>query len=108
VRGAELSPGATAISANELEAAVRELATTGHHPVGTCRMGLATDPGAVVDAELRVLGLEGIRVCDASVFPTQISGNPQATVVACAEKAADLLLGRQPLPAANLDIASSG
>ncbi len=64
-------------------------------------MGSGSDPGAVVDAQLRVRGITGLRVCDASVFPDQITGNPNAAIIMIAEKAADMILGRAPLaPAA--------
>jgi choline dehydrogenase len=65
--------------------------TTGHHPVGTCRIGHSDDPRAVVDAELRVIGLEGLRVADASVMPSLISGNTNATSVVIGHRAARLL-----------------
>lgn len=94
VRGAEISPGAHLISDLQIEAAIRQLATTGHHPVGTCRMGPDSDPDAVVDGQLRVRGIDGLRVCDASIFPSQITGNPNAVIMAIAEKAADMVLGR--------------
>ena len=76
---------------------IRDYAVTVHHPVSTCRMGTGAD--TVVDAELRVHGLEGLRVADASVFPSIIGGNTNAAVVMVAEKAADLILGKQaPAP----------
>jgi choline dehydrogenase-like flavoprotein len=74
---------------------IRAQAYTVHHPVSTCHMG--NDPDAVVDAQLRVVGLEGLRVADASVFPSIIGGNTNAAVVMVAEKAADLILGRPAL-----------
>lgn len=98
VAGCELSPGADAASEQAMRRAIRALATTGHHPVSTCRMGGDHDGGAVLDAELRVRGAEGLRVVDAAAFPDQISGNTGATVIMLAEKAADLMLGR-PAPA---------
>jgi choline dehydrogenase len=97
VAGPELSPGPSAGDAEGLRAAVRRLANTGHHPVGSCRAGPAGDPAAVVDGACRVRGVAGLRVVDASVFPTQIRGNPTSTVIALAERAADLIRGR-PLP----------
>jgi choline dehydrogenase-like flavoprotein len=62
-------------------------------------MGADSDPGAVLDDQLRVRGVDNLRVCDASAMPSQITGNPNATVIAMAEKAADMILGRAPLPA---------
>uniref|UniRef100_UPI003BABAD9F GNAT family N-acetyltransferase n=1 Tax=Stappia sp. TaxID=1870903 RepID=UPI003BABAD9F len=89
VRGEELVPG----SAHEDDAALldhlRAGADTSYHPVGTCRMGTGAD--AVVDPALRVLGLEGLRVADASIMPTHVSGNTQAATMMIAEKAAALL-----------------
>jgi len=91
----EIVPGTSAQSDAELAAYIRAGAYTIHHPVSTCRIG--TDPMAVVDPQLRVAGLEGLRVADASVFPSIVGGNTNAVVVMVAEKAADLLLGRPPL-----------
>ncbi len=86
--GAEMVPGA----GGTLEQTIRERAETLYHPVGTCRMG--TDDLAVVDPELRVRGVEGLRVVDASVMPMIIRGHTHAPAVMIAEKAADLMLGR--------------
>ena len=97
-RARETAPGADARSDAELAAYVRAQGYTVHHPVSTCRMGV--DGGAVVDAELRAIGLEGLRVADASVFPSIIGGNTNAAVVMIAEKAADLILEKAPLPPA--------
>jgi choline dehydrogenase len=94
-RAREIVPGPAAQSDAELIAYVRAQAYTVHHPVSTCRMG--SDPLAVVDPQLRVIGLEGVRVADASVFPSIIGGNTNAAIVMIAEKAADLILGRTPL-----------
>jgi len=79
----------------ELEAYVRANAQTTYHPVGTCKMGV--DDLAVVDPELRVHGVEGLRVVDASIMPTIPRGNTNAPTIAVAEKAADILRGRTPL-----------
>ena len=76
-------------SEDELIEAVGTIATTIFHPVGTCRMG--QDPGAVVGADLRVHGLLGLRIVDASVMPRIVSGNTASAVVMIAEKAADMI-----------------
>ena len=100
----ESAPGPQAQSDEELTAYIRAESYTVHHPVSTCRMG--SDPLAVVDPELCVVGAEGLRVADASVFPSIIGGNTNAAVMMVAEKAADLMLGRAPLPAAQPEVAS--
>jgi choline dehydrogenase len=83
---------------DDIIAAIRATAYTGHHPSSTARMGGKGDAGAVLDDQLRVRGIDRLRVCDASAMPTQITGNPNATVIAMAEKAADMILQRPPLP----------
>jgi choline dehydrogenase-like flavoprotein len=100
-RAQETAPGPSVQSDAELAAYIRAEGYTVHHPVSTCRMG--ADPMAVVDPQLRVIGIEGLRVADASVFPSLIGGNTNAAVVMVAEKAADLLLGRPLLPPAVLE-----
>ncbi len=96
----ESSPGADVVTDEQLAQYIEAQAYTVHHPVSTCRMG--TDTNAVVDPELRVSGLEGLRVADGSVFPSIIGGNTNAAIVMVAEKASDMILGRPPLPAADL------
>jgi choline dehydrogenase len=88
-RGEERFPGAAATSDAQLLVAIRAKAETTYHPVGTCRMG--ADPLAVVDPKLRVHGLEGLSVVDASVMPTVISGNTNAPTMMIAERAATWL-----------------
>lgn len=90
-RGEEIFPGKAAISDAELAAFIRRKAESIYHPIGTCRMG--NDAEAVVDSELRVRGVEALRVVDASVMPVLPGGNTNAPTVMIAERAADLLLG---------------
>ena len=75
----------------ELVQAAGRIGTTIFHPVGTCKMGPAADPRAVVDAQLRVHGVGGLRVIDASVMPTITSGNTNAPTIMVAERAAELI-----------------
>ncbi len=93
----EASPGPGISSDSELDVYIRQTAITVHHPLGTCRMGSPKDRATVVDAELRVMGIEGLRVVDASVMPDLPGGNINAAVVMIAEKAADLIRGRPVL-----------
>ena len=88
-RSAEVHPGAHTSTANTLRAYLLSALQTYHHPVGTCRIGI--DDSAVVDTELRVRGIDGLRVADASVMPSIVSGNTMATVYGIAERAASLM-----------------
>ena len=88
-RGRELGPGEAARGDADLDAFIRASGATAHHPCGTCRMG--TDSDAVVDASLKVRGLDGLRVADASVMPDLVGGNINAAVIMIAEKASDLI-----------------
>jgi choline dehydrogenase len=97
IAGTEVFPGQGVQSDAELDAWIRQTAETIYHPVGTCRMGRAGDPLAVVDAELKVQALAGLRVIDASVMPTLVGGNTNAPTIMIAEKAADMILGHAPL-----------
>jgi choline dehydrogenase len=90
--GEEISPGAAVDSDSELDAFIRATATTAQHPVGTCSMGAGAD--SVVDAQLRVRGVEGLRVADASVMPTVPGGNTNAACIMVGEKASDLIRNR--------------
>ena len=93
-RGGEISPGADVQSDTGIDSWVRANATTVWHPVGTCKMGEGAD--AVVDNELRVHNIDGLRIVDASVMPEIIGGNTAAPTIMIAEKAADMILGRSP------------
>ncbi|HZT50358.1 MAG TPA: GMC family oxidoreductase N-terminal domain-containing protein [Stellaceae bacterium] len=95
---AELAPGRAVQSDAELDAYIRATIQTGAHPTSTCAMG--RDEMAVLDGELRVRGIEGLRVADASSMPDVPSGNTNAPAIMIAEKASDLILGRPPLPPA--------
>jgi 4-pyridoxate dehydrogenase len=99
---AESAPGGEKRSDAELDAFIRATATTVYHPLGTCKMGGARDESAVVDAELKVKGIDGLRVVDASVMPDLVGGNINAPVIMIAEKAADLIRGRTPLAPVNV------
>jgi choline dehydrogenase-like flavoprotein len=101
---AEFMPGPGTRRRVDYEAYVRRESRSGYHPAGTCRMG--TDELAVVDPELRVRGIEGLRVADASIMPQLVSGNTNAPTIMIAEKASDILRGRQPLPATLRSLAS--
>jgi choline dehydrogenase len=94
--GAEVWPGAKVQNDDEIDAYIRATAGLIYHPVGTCRMG--SDAEAVVDGQLRVNGTENLRVIDASVMPTVPGGHTNAPTMMIAEKMADVLRGRTPLP----------
>ncbi len=88
----EIFPGADIVSDEAIAAHCRRTVKTGYHPVGTCKMGRDNDPEAVLDLDLKVRGTRGLRVVDASLMPTIVSGNTNAAVLAAAGKAADLIL----------------
>jgi choline dehydrogenase len=88
----ELFPGADTVSDEDLAAHCRRTVKTNYHPVGTCRMGRDGDPDAVVTADLKVRGVEGLRVIDASIMPTIPSGNTNAPVLAIADKAVEIIM----------------
>ena len=87
--GEEIAPGASLQTDEEILEWVRNNAETTYHPVGTCKMG--NDPMAVVDDRLRVHGLQGLRVADASIMPTLTSGNTNAPCIMIGEKCADMV-----------------
>jgi len=100
--GTEVAPGPATASDAELDAYIRETGYTVHHPGGTCRMGAVDDPLSVVDSELRVKGIAGLRVSDASVMPKVVGGNTNAPCVMIGERCADFVLGKAPLAPAVL------
>ncbi len=99
----EIQPGAAVQTDQELDAFIRDHAESAYHPCGTARMGRRDDPLAVVDPECRVIGVDGLRVADSSVFPQVTNGNLNAPAIMVGEKAADHILGRVPLAPANLE-----
>ena len=94
-RDKELAPGPDVKTDDDLDAFIRATALTAHHPCGTCKMG--TDDMAVVDPELKVRGVGGLRVIDASVFPDLVGGNINAPTIMIAERTSDLIRGKAPL-----------
>ena len=94
-RGEELSPGAEIQSDEEIDAFIRDAVESAYHPSCTCKMG--SDEMAVVDAECRVRGLDGLRIVDSSIMPSIVSGNLNAPTIMMAEKAADIIAERTPL-----------
>jgi choline dehydrogenase len=100
-RGRELQPGAHVTSDADIDAFIRDKVESAYHPCGTCKMGSPDDPMAVVDPEARVIGLYGLRVVDSSIMPSITTGNLNGPTIMAAEKAADHVLGRPPLPPSN-------
>jgi choline dehydrogenase len=97
----EILPGENVVSDADLEKFIRDTGAITQHAVGTCKMGVESDAMAVVDASLRVRGVDGLRVIDASVMPDVPGGNTNAPTIMIAEKGADLIRGRS-LPRAEL------
>jgi len=100
---AEIQPGPGVETDAQLDDFLREHVESAYHPCGTCKMGRASDPMAVVDPECRVIGVEGLRVADSSIFPQVTNGNLNGPTIMTGEKAADHILGRTPLPALNAE-----
>lgn len=100
-RGREIQPGADIQSDEAIDDFIRDHAESAFHPCGTCRMGAANDPLAVVDPECRVIGVDGLRVADSSIFPRITNGNLNGPSIMTGEKAADHILGRSPLARSN-------
>lgn len=103
-RGEEIQPGNALQEDADIDAWVRQNAESAYHPSCTCKIGSPEDPNAVLDPECRVIGVENLRVVDSSVFPTIPNGNLNAPTIMVAEKAADIILGKNPLPASNAPV----
>ena len=99
--GDEIQPGKEVQDDAQIDDFVREHCESAYHPCGTCKMGSADDPAAVVDHECRVIGIEGLRVADSSIMPLITNGNLNAPTLMIGEKASDHILGREPLPPSN-------
>ncbi len=99
--GEEIAPGPAVQSDEAIDAFVRDAVESAYHPCGTCRMGAADDPHAVVDPACRVIGVDGLRVVDSSIFPHITNGNLNAPTIMVGEKGADHILGREPPASAN-------
>lgn len=100
-RGEEIAPGADIVTDDEIDAFIREKIESGYHPCGTCKIGASDDPMAVVDSELRVIGVDGLRVVDSSVMPSITTGNLNAPTIMIGEKGADHILGKPLLAPSN-------
>jgi choline dehydrogenase len=100
-RGKEIQPGSEIQTDDELDGFIREHAESAFHPSCSCRMGAAGDPMAVVDPLCRVIGIDGLRVADSSIFPRIPNGNLNAPSIMVGEKASDHILGRDALPRSN-------
>ncbi|NIY72250.1 choline dehydrogenase [Marivivens donghaensis] len=101
--GKEIQPGADCQTDDELDDFTRQHVESAYHPCGTCKMGDRNDPMAVVDPECRVIGVDGLRVADSSIFPRITNGNLNAPSIMTGEKASDHILGRSPLAAENVE-----
>ena len=102
-RGEEITPGKQCQSDSEIDAFVRGQIQPIYHPCGTCRMGSpGNDDKVVVDPMCRVVGVEGLRVVDASVMPSIVSGNTNAPTIMIAEKVSDMILAKPPLSKADV------
>jgi choline dehydrogenase len=100
-RQREIDPGEQVKSDDEIDAWVRETVETAYHPTCTCKIGAGDDPMAVVDNKCKVMGIESLRIVDSSIFPTVPNGNTNAPTIMLAEKAADIIKGKDPLPPSN-------
>ena len=99
----EIQPGSDVMTDEALDAFIREHVESAYHPCGTCKMGAAEDPTAVVDPEGRVIGVDALRVADSSIFPQITNGNLNGPSIMVGEKMSDHILGQTPLPPSNLE-----
>lgn len=102
-RGKEIQPGSDVTTDDQLDEFIRAHVESAYHPTGTCKMGAASDPDAVVDHQGRVFGVDALRVVDSSIFPRITNGNLNAPTIMVGEKMADHILGKPALPAENAD-----
>jgi choline dehydrogenase len=103
-RGREIQPGAEITSDEAIDGFIRAKVESAFHPSCTCKMGTSDDPMAVVDAETRVIGVDALRIADASIMPSITTGNLNAPTIMIGEKASDHILGREALPASNAPV----
>jgi len=101
-RGREIQPGADVQTDAQIDDFIRQHVESAYHPSCSCQMGSADDPMAVVDPQTRVIGVEALRVVDSSIMPSITNGNLNAPTIMLAEKAADHILGKPLLPAADV------
>jgi choline dehydrogenase len=102
-RAEEIQPGDAVESDAEIDEFIRQHCESAYHPTGTCKMGALDDPMTVVDSECRVIGIDNLRVADSSIMPQVTNGNLNGPTLMIGEKASDHILGRDPLPASNLE-----
>ncbi|MFM2278698.1 MAG: choline dehydrogenase, partial [Pseudomonadota bacterium] len=100
-RGPEIQPGEKVQTDDQIDAFLREHLESAYHPCGTCKMGSKDDPMAVVDPDTKVIGIDGLRVADSSIFPRLTYGNLNGPSIMTGEKAADHILGKPRLPRSN-------
>ena len=101
LRGAEIQPGSNVQTDQDLNNFIKKNVESAYHPCGTCKIGSAKDPMAVVDNECKVFGVENLRVVDSSIFPSITNGNINAPTIMVGEKASDHIMGKTPLPRTN-------
>lgn len=103
-RGKEIQPGESVIEDEHIDAFVRQAVESAYHPCGTCKMGARSDSMAVVDSDARVIGIDGLRVVDSSIFPTIPNGNLNAPTIMLAERASDLIKDIVPLTPSRVEV----